>query len=225
VSGFPAGRDAAALRRFVRERTALEPVPLVPEIRLHQATEVTPLWRATAAELRDWDDSPFWAFAWAGGQALARLLLDRPALVRGRTVVDFGTGSGLVAIAAARAGAERVLAFDLDPFCDAAVGLNAEANGVAVEFRARSPLGDARPGDEVLLAGDVFYERDLAAGFLAWAHALGDAGTTALAGDPGRIYSPRGLPEVAAFDVPTPLELEDRPLRRTRVLHVAGPSP
>ena len=225
MSAFPAGRDAAALRRFVRERTALEPVPLVPEIRLHQATEVTPLWRATAAELRDWDDSPFWAFAWAGGQALARLLLDRPALVRGRTVVDFGTGSGLVAIAAARAGAERVLAFDLDPFCDAAVGLNAEANGVAVEFRARSPLGDARPGGEVLLAGDVFYERDLAAGFLAWARALGGAGTTALAGDPGRIYSPQGLPEVAAFDVPTPLELEDRPLRRTRVLHVAGPTP
>jgi predicted nicotinamide N-methyase len=218
-------RDPAALRRFVRAQTLLEPVPLVPEIRLHQATEVTPLWRATASELRDWDDSPFWAFAWAGGQALARLLLDRPALVRGRSVVDFGTGSGLVAIAAARAGAARVVAFDLDPFCEAAVGLNADANGVAVEFRGRSPLGDARPGAEVLLAGDVFYERELAAGFLAWARALAEAGTTALAGDPGRIYSPQGLPEVAAFDVPTSLELEDRPLCRTRILLVAGPAP
>jgi predicted nicotinamide N-methyase len=223
VSGPP--RDDAALRRFVRESTALEPVPLVPEIALHQATEVTPLWRATAAELREWDDSPFWAFAWAGGQALARWLLDRPEAVRGRTVLDFGTGSGLVAIAAARAGAARVLAFDVDPFCGAAVGLNAEANGVAVEFLARSPLGEPRPGGELLVAGDVFYERDLAAGFLAWARALGEAGTCALAGDPGRIYSPGGLPEVAAYDVPTSLELEDRPVRRTRVLHVAGPAP
>lgn len=218
-------RPLGELRRFVRERTRLEPVPLVPEIQLHQATEVTPLWRATAAELRDWDDSPFWAFAWAGGQALARLLLDRPALVRGRSVIDFGTGSGLVAIAAARAGAARVLAFDLDPFCEAAVGLNAEANGVAVEFQGRSPLGEPRPAREVLLAGDVFYERDLAAGFLAWARDLGTSGTTVLAGDPGRIYSPQGLPEVAAYDVPTPLDLEDRALRRTRVLLVAGPEP
>lgn len=218
-------RTRAELEAFVRGHTALERVPLVPEILLHQATEVTSLWRATAAELRDWDDSPFWAFAWAGGQALGRFVLDHPDLVRGRAVLDFGTGSGLVAIAAARAGAARVEAFDLDPFCEAAVGLNAAANGVEIAFHARSPLGERRPGVEVLLAGDVFYERDLAAGFLGWARALGEGGVPTLAGDPGRLYSPQGLPVLAAYDVPTPLELEDRPLRRTRVLHAAGPAP
>ena len=221
MSGTPPPRDAAALRRFVRESTALEPVPLVPEIALHQATEVTPLWRATAAELREWDDSPFWAFAWAGGQALARWLLDRPEAVRGRTVLDFGTGSGLVAIAAARAGAARVLAFDVDPFCGAAVGLNAEANGVAVEFLARSPLGEPRPGGELLVAGDVFYERDLSARFLAWGRELAGRGVLVLAGDPGRLYSPQvGVRDVGVYDVPTTTAIEDRLVMRTYVLEI-----
>jgi len=225
----PAGRrptrPLAELQQFVRDRTTLEPVPLAPEIVVHQATEMTPLWRATAAELCDWDDSPFWAFPWAGGQALCRFVLDHPDLVHGRTVLDFGTGSGLVAIAAARAGAAQVEAFDLDPFCEAAVRLNAEANGVAIEFHARSPLGEPRPGVGLVLAGDVFYERALAAGFLAWARELGASGVPSIAGDPGRIYSPQGLPELAVYDVPTPLELEDRPVRRTRVLLAAGPPP
>ncbi len=214
-------RTFAEIEAFVRERTERVAVPLVPELRLHLATEVTPLWQATAADLVGWDDSPFWAFAWPGGQALARHLLDRPEEVRGRSVIDFGTGSGLVAIAAARAGAARVVAWDVDPFCEGAVRVNAAANGVSVEFRAGSPLGHPDPGAEVILAGDVFYERELAAGFLAWARELAGRGVRVLAGDPGRIYSPRdGLEEVAAFDVPTSLATEDRQVMRTRVLRV-----
>lgn len=214
-------RPLAELEAFVRERTALTPVPLVPEISLHLATEVTPLWQATAADLAGWDESPFWAFAWPGGQALARFLLDHPGEVRGRSVLDVGCGSGLVAIAAALAGASRVVAWDLDPFCAAAVSVNASACGVAVEFRAGSPLGAPAPGVEAILAGDLFYERALAADFLSWSAALAARGVRVLAGDPGRIYSPAdGLEEVAAHDVPTSLATEDRTLMRTRVLRV-----
>ncbi len=219
--GAALSRTLPELVAFVRERTALAPVPLVPEIAIHQATEVTPLWHATAGELARWDASPFWAFPWAGGQALARHLLDRPDLVRGRRAFDFATGSGLVAIAAARAGAAEVVAADLDPFCEAAVTLNAAANGVAVGFRLGDALGVPLDGFDVVLAGDVFYEQHLAEAGLAWLRALARAGKRVLAGDPGRIYSPaEGLLEVAAFDVPTSLELEDRPVRRTRVLAV-----
>ena len=214
-------RTLAEIEAFVRGRTEQVPVPMVPEVRLHLATEVTPLWQATAADLAGWDDSPFWAFAWPGGQALARHLLDRPDEVRGRSVIDFGTGSGLVAIAAARAGAARVEAWDVDPFCEGAVRVNAAANGVSVMFRAGSPLGRPDPGAEVVLAGDVFYERELAADFLAWGRALAGRGVRVLAGDPGRIYSPReGLEEVVAFDVPTSLATEDRPVMRTRIVRV-----
>jgi predicted nicotinamide N-methyase len=217
-------RSLAELEEFVRTRTALVPVPLLPEITLHLATDVMPLWHATSADLAGWDDSPFWAFAWPGGQALARHVLDRPEEVRGRTVIDFGTGSGLVAIAAALAGAARVVAWDVDPFCETAVRLNAAANGVALEFRAGSPLGLPAPGVEVVLAGDVFYERALAADFLAWGARLAADGVRVLAGDPGRIYSPReGLEDLAAYDVPTSLATEDRVLMRTWVLRLPPP--
>ncbi len=211
---------------FVRERTAPAPVPLAPELALYQATELTPLWRATASELHAWDDSPYWAFPWAGGQALARHVLDRPELVRGLRVLDFATGSGLVAIAAARAGAARVVAVDVDPFCRAAVLLNAALNGVALDFHAGDPLGaplDAPPvaGADVVLAGDVFYERDLAARSVAWFRGLAAAGVRVLAGDAGRAYAPRdGFVEVAAHAVPTTVEIEDGPVRRARVLEI-----
>ena len=205
--------------RFIRERTAPAPVPLVPELSLWQATELTPLWHATAAELHGWDDSPYWAFPWAGGQALARYLLDHPALVAGRRVVDFASGSGLVAIAAARAGAAEVVAVDLDPFCRAAVALNAELNRVAVGFREEDPLAAPLPDCDVVLAGDVFYERALASGATAWFARLAARGTLVLAGDAGRVYAPAaGFVEVAAYDVPTTVEIEDAPLRRARVL-------
>lgn len=214
-------RPLDELLAFVRERTAPAPVPLVPELRVHQATELTPLWHATARELEGWDDSPFWAFPWAGGQALARHLLDVPALVRGRRVVDFATGSGLVALAALRAGAEEVAAWDLDPFCEAAVRLNAALNGLGPAFRAGDPIGAPLPGVEVLLAGDVFYERRLAERALSWFRTLAARGVRVLAGDAGRVYAPRDGFEVRfEADVPTTVEIEDAPVRRARVLEI-----
>lgn len=205
---------------FIRERTAPAPVPYVPELALFQATELTPLWRATASELHAWDDSPYWAFPWAGGQALARHLLDHPELVRGRRVLDFATGSGLVAIAAARAGAASVAAADVDPFCRAAVRLNAELNGVSIEFREEDPRATT-PGVDVVLAGDVFYERGLAEGALAWFHALAARGVRVLAGDADRVYAPRGrFTLLAVHEVPTTVEIEDRPVRRARVIEL-----
>ena len=207
--------------RFIRERTSPAPVPYVPELVLFQATELTPLWRATASELHAWDDSPYWAFPWAGGQALARHLLDHPELVAGRRVLDFATGSGLVAIAAARAGAASGAAAAVDPFCRAAVLLNAELNRVPIEFREEDPLGTEPAGVEVVLAGDVFYERALAEGALAWLHALAARGVRALAGDAERIYAPReGFAELGVHEVPTTVEIEDRPVRRARVIEI-----
>ena len=209
------------LERFVRERTVIAPVPLVSEIALHQATELSPLWLATAREMEGWDPSPYWAFPWAGGQALARHLLDHPEIVRGRAVFDFASGSGLVAIAAARAGASRAVAANLDPFCAAAVRLNAALNAASVEFRAGDPIGDPLPGFEVVLAGDVFYERPLAERALAWFQILARSGARVLVGDPGRIYSPlEGLVELAVHDVPTTPEIEALPVLRTRVFEV-----
>jgi 1D-myo-inositol 3-kinase len=209
--------------RFIRERTAPAPVPLVPELRLFQATSLTPLWHATSAELRGWDDSPYWAFPWAGGQALARHVLDHPALVRGRRVLDFAAGSGLVGIAAARAGAAEVVAVDVDPFCRAAVQLNAELNGVSIAFRGESPLDAPLPDVDVVLAGDVFYERGLAEGATAWFGALATRGVLVLAGDAWRAYVPAdGYVEVAAHDVPTTLEIENTPVRPGRVLRFDG---
>jgi predicted nicotinamide N-methyase len=207
--------------RFIRERTLPSPVPFVPELVLFQATELTPLWRATASELHAWDDSPYWAFPWAGGQALARHVLDHPEVVRGRRVLDFATGSGLVAVAAARAGAASVLAVDVDPFCRAAVLLNAELNRVEVAFREGDPRGEDGCDAEVVLAGDVFYERALAEGALSWLRALAAKGVYVLAGDAARTYGPAdGLVEVAIHDVPTTVEIEDRPIRRARVIEI-----
>jgi predicted nicotinamide N-methyase len=201
------------------------PVPLAPELTLYQATELTPLWYAAAEGLEGWDPAPFWAFPWAGGQAMARHLLDHPQLVRGRAVFDFATGSGLVAIAAARAGAARVVASDLDPFCAAAVVLNCELNGVSVSFRGDDVLGAALDGFEVVTAGDVFYERRLAEESVAWLGSLAARGATALVGDPGRNYSPEGLVVRATYDVPTSPEIEHSDLMRARVLEVVPRRP
>jgi predicted nicotinamide N-methyase len=216
----PAVDDGDRLERFVRGHTVVCPVPLVPELVLHQATELTPLWHATARELEGWDPSPYWAFPWAGGQALARHLLDHPALVLGLRVFDLATGSGLVAIAAARAGAARVVAADVDPLCETVVRLNCALNGVAVEFLHGDPLGEPLRGFEVVLAGDVFYERPLAGRALAWLRAAAAGGARVLVGDPGRTYSPAGLAERAVHDVPTTPEIEAGDRLRTRVLEI-----
>jgi predicted nicotinamide N-methyase len=196
-------------------------VPLVPELSLYQVTDLTPLWQATAKELAGWDPAPFWAFPWAGGQALARHILDHPEIVRGRRVFDFATGGGVVALAAARAGAGRVVACDLDPFAEAALHLNAGLNGLELEFRGGDPLGQPLPGFHVVVAGDVFYERRLAEESLAWLSRLAAQGARALAGDPDRSYSPSsGVAELACYYVPTSPEVEATPMLCTRVLEV-----
>ncbi len=203
---------------FVTSHTVLAPVPLVPEIRVFTASEVTPLWQATEAWLgRSGIAIPFWSVPWAGGQALARWVLDHPEHVRGKRVLDFGCGGGLVAIAAAKAGAAHVLAVDVDRVAVTATRLAAEANDVAVEARCEDVTG-TRPDVDVLLAGDVWYEAEPAARFAAWFEALARAGVRVVTGDPGRNYVPAALVEVARYDVPTPWELESAPSRVTRVL-------
>jgi predicted nicotinamide N-methyase len=217
----PSAHTLPELLAFVRERTRARPVALVPEVTLYQADELTPLWHASAAELDGWDPAPFWAFAWAGGVALARHLLDHPALVRGKRVFDFATGSGLLAIAAVRAGAASAVACDTDPIAEAAVRANAELNGAPIEFRAGDPIGDPLPGFDVVLAGDVFYEKLLARDALAWFARLARRGALVLAGDPGRLYSPTdGIVPRAEYLVPTMRELESCDSRSTTVLEV-----
>jgi predicted nicotinamide N-methyase len=208
-------------RDFVRRQTAPAPVPLVPEISLYQATALTPLWHATSAQLERYDASPFWAFPWAGGQALARHLLDRPQLVRGRRVLDFATGSGLVGIASLLAGAAEVDSTDLAAFCEVVVPMNAELNGLTLTPRMVDLVDQPLDGVEVVLAGDVFYEMPLAERSLAWFRTLAARGVTVLVGDPGRLYSPReGVVDLATFDVPVSLEIEERTPMRTWVLQV-----
>ncbi|QJE72104.1 methyltransferase [Aerophototrophica crusticola] len=215
-------RTAADRIAFIRAHTALAAPPLVPEVPMYLATEITPLWQATEAWLEHHQvPPPFWAFAWAGGQALARHVLDNPGLVVGKRVLDFATGSGLVAIAAAKAGAAHVVAVEIDPFATAATELNAGANGVAVETRLADLVGQPLPDVEVLLAGDICYERPFAERALAWFRDLTRAGTLVLMGDPGRTYLPRtGLEPLATYTVPTTRELEDREQRETTVWRV-----
>lgn len=216
----PTAASIDRLRAFVEARTTAAPVPLVPELLVRQAGEVHALWQ-DAQRAAAWDDSPYWAFPWAGGQALARHLLDQPALVRGRCVADFATGSGLVAMAALRAGAASVLALDRDPLAEAAVAVNAAANGLTVPFRGGDAIGAPLPGLEVLLAGDVFYERDLAARSLRWFRSLAAQGVRVLAGDAGRAYAPGdGFATLAVHDVPTTTAIEASGVRRARVLEI-----
>lgn len=206
-------------RAFILANTRLTPTPHAPEISLWVADEVTPLWRLTEEELGEMGlPPPFWAFAWAGGQGLARWLLDHPETAAGRSVIDFAAGSGLVGIAAAKAGAREVLAADIDPFCGAAVALNAEANGVSLAFTADNLLEAPPPPVELILAGDVFYEQPMAGRVLVWLQQARAAGTRVLVGDPGRTYVPKaGLTLLAEYQVPTTRELEDLAVKRTRV--------
>ena len=200
---------------FIRSNTEITTPPLVPEIRLHLATEITPIWQATEESLaRGTVPPPFWAFAWAGGQALARYLLDHPEQVAGRYVLDFGAGSGLVAIAAARAGAARVLAVDIDHFAAAAIAANAALNGVVVTVTTADVIDAVDPRGEVVAAGDVCYEQPMAERVTTWLRSLARLGRLVLLGDPGRTYLPTdGLHERARYLVPTSRELEDRDQR------------
>ncbi|MDP2803556.1 MAG: methyltransferase [Phreatobacter sp.] len=210
-----ASLDRAA---FITAHTRLTAVPHAPEIVLHLADEATALWQKTEDELGEIGlPPPFWAFAWAGGQALARYVLDHPEIVRGKSVLDVATGSGLVAIAAAKAGARAVTAVDIDAFCAVAVGLNAAANGVAVTAETRDPVGSDGAFD-VILAGDVCYQRDMTEAMMGWLGPLAAAGRTVLIGDPGRAYLPKtGLAKLAEYQVPVTRALEDLEIKRTAV--------
>lgn len=207
---------------FIRTNTAVGTPPLTPEIRLHLATEVTPIWQATEESLaRFGTPPPFWAFAWAGGQALARYILDHPETVAGHDVLDVASGSGMVAIAAAKAGARRVTAADIDPFAAAAIALNAALNGVTVRIESRDLLDRGPAGWGVVLAGDVCYEAPMAERMLALLRRTASRGRLALLGDPGRAYLPReGLIELARYTVPVSRELEDREAKEGVVFEV-----
>nr|WP_246462874.1 50S ribosomal protein L11 methyltransferase [Nitrospirillum iridis] len=195
---------------------------MVPEVTLLTATEITPLWQATEDTLAAKDlPPPFWAFPWAGGQAVARHVLDHPELVRGRRVLDFAAGGGLIAIAAAKAGAAAVTAVEIDAYAIAATALNADLNSVAVTAVEIDVVGQPLPDIDVVLVGDVCYERPMALRVMAWLRGLAGTGVLVLMGDPGRTYLPKdGLTALATYRVPTTLELEDRTHRDSVVWRV-----
>lgn len=203
---------------FIRENTRILAPSHVPELRLHLADDAVSLWELTEEQLGELGlPPPFWAFAWAGGQALARYALDHPETVRGKSVMDVASGSGLVAIAAMKAGAASALAIDIDAFASHAAILNAELNSVTVEISDTDPVGN--PTDaEVILVGDLFYDRDLAPRVLAWLIEQQAANKTVLIGDPGRTYLPRDkLEQIAAYDIPVTRALEDAEVKRAAV--------
>ena len=215
IPATPQGR-----RDFIAANTRRQRPPHTPEIELYLADEITPIWKLTEEALEEIGlPPPFWAFAWAGGQALARYVMDNPGQVAGRRIIDFAAGSGLVGIAAMKAGAAEVLCADIDPYCEAAVALNAEANGVACAYEGADLLEAPAPDwAQVILAGDICYEKPLATKVLAWLAAARNRGATVLIGDPGRSYFPRqGLEKLAEYRVPTTRELEDMEVKRTAV--------
>ena len=209
-------------RAFIRANTQLKSVPHVPEISLYVADESVPLWLKTEEELETIGlPPPYWAFAWAGGQALARYVLDNASDVAGKRVLDLASGSGLVAIAAAKAGAAPVVAADIDGFAEAAISLNGEANGVYVDVVVHDLLdsaASATPRYDVILVGDLFYERDTAARAVVFLDRHAAAGARVLIGDPGRTYLPKErLTRLAEYSVPVTRELEDLEIKRTAV--------
>lgn len=209
-------------RELVLSRTRLQSPPVVPELRLHLADDMDEAWAALQEELDDGElPPPFWAFAWLGGQAVARHVLDAPGLVAGRSVLDLATGSGLCALAAALAGAASVLAVDVDGHAIEAVGLNAAANGLDVEPRCVDLLDAMPPPVDVVLAGDVFYDAAMSERVQPWLLAAAAAGSRVVVGDPGRHYLPRALmTEVASYDVPTTRELEGVEVKTVRVFEL-----
>lgn len=205
---------------FIKLNTKLSPVPLRPDIKLYLAEEATGLWQKTQNEMHALDlPLPFWAFAWPGGQALARYISDHPNLVRGKRVLDLGSGSGLLAIAAAKAGAAHVDAADIDPFAIEAMALNAEANGVHIHPIGEDIVGDDQNWD-VVLVGDLAYEHEMAERTTLWLEHLANKGMRVLIGDPGRAYLARErLQSLARYDVPVSKALEDSEVKPTDVWH------
>ena len=203
---------------FIRDNTRVLAPSHVPELKLYLADDAVSLWELTEEQLGEMGlPPPFWAFAWAGGQALARYVLDNAETVRGKSVLDVASGSGLVAIAAMKAGAASALAIDIDAFAAHAAVLNAALNDVRVEVSDADPVG--KPSDaDVILVGDLFYDRDLAPRVLEWLIAMQAQGKTVLIGDPGRTYLPRDkLEQIAAYDIPVTRALEDAEVKRAAV--------
>ena len=205
-------------KAFIRANTRAVSVPGLP-IRLYTADELTPIWEATEKDLAEANVAPpFWAFPWAGGQALSRYVLDNPDTVRGKLVLDLASGSGLVAVAAALAGAAQVVANDIDPMCEASVALNAELNGVSIDYLGGNLLEGEPPDYDVILAADVFYEQTPARLFRAMLERAHANGSLILAGDPGRTYFPRNaFRQVAEYAVETTTEIENNPVKSARV--------
>ena len=216
--------NTADFAAFLHDNTRLLPVPYVPEISLFVADEATALWQKTEEELGETGlPPPFWAFAWAGGQALARYVLDHTETVRGKRVLDFASGSGLVAIAAAKAGADTIEACDIDAFAGEAIAINAGINGVAdVITVTLSDLIGTDAGWETVLAGDICYQRDIAERVIDWLAALSKRGATVLIGDPGRSYLPRSaLVEIISYQIPVSRTLEDEDIKKSSVWQFA----
>ncbi|MBM3597122.1 MAG: methyltransferase [Alphaproteobacteria bacterium] len=217
-------RGSSDAADFVLRQTALGHPALVPEIALRLASDALPLWHATEEVLSaEGLPPPYWAFAWPGGQALARHILDHPETVAGKRVLDVGAGSGIAAIAAAKAGAARTTAIEIDPFAIAALRINSGENAVAIEILEVDPIGRSDLAADIVLIGDLCYERPMADRLVPWLKQLAGAGTLVLLGDPGRAYLPKaGLVEVARHLVPTSRELEDREIRETVIWRLAG---
>jgi predicted nicotinamide N-methyase len=215
---------ATSSRAFVLQHARLQPVPALGGLRLHLADDVLSLWRATQLESGDPEAPlPYWAFAWAGGMALASYLREHPEAVTGRRVVDFGSGSGLCAIAAMLVGAAEVTAIDIDPLAAAAIELNARANGVRVSIERRDVLDSEPPDADMIVAGDCWYEAALAARVMPWLRRAQGRGIDVLIGDPGRRYLPTAeLTMLATYDVRTTTELEDLDLKRGTVYALRG---
>ncbi len=218
VQGKRAIATLAEAKAFIVANTRVTLAPGLP-IRLYTADELTPIWEATEKDLAEANVAPpFWAFPWAGGQALARYVLDNPEIVRGRRVLDLASGSGLVAIAAALAGAAEVIANDIDPMCEAAIALNADLNSVSVIYLGGNLLEGDPPAYDVILAADVFYEQTPARMFRAMLERCHARGSLVLAGDPGRTYFPRdAFKQVAEYAVETTTEIENHPVKSARV--------
>jgi predicted nicotinamide N-methyase len=211
-------KSPAAIQAFILANTSPLPVPHCPTITLHLAHEAVALWQLTEAELEAQGlPLPFWAFAWAGGQGLARYVLDNPSCVVDKRVLDLGSGSGLVGIAAKKASAKHVMCADIDPFCAQAIVLNAALNHVEPDIILKNLIGTSVDYD-VILVGDLFYEREIAVPLFAWLHALQTEGAHVLIGDPGRTYLPKsGLRAVADYQIAVSRALEDTEIKRTRV--------
>ncbi len=204
---------------FIRQNTTVMTPPLVPEVKLHLAHEAVPLWQKTEEELGEMGlPPPFWAFAWAGGQALSRYVLDHAETVKNLTVLDLATGSGLVAIAASQVGAAKTTAADIDEFATTAALMNAELNQVSLDVQLDDLLPHGPPLVDVILVGDLFYEKTLATRCLAWLRQAQEQGAKIFIGDPGRSYLPRDqLEKLAEYNVPVTRDLEDAEIKRTAV--------